>query len=75
MAKYYVTLGQNQHHMIDNRIWDKESVLQINAEDASVAENYTNKNLGKDWTMMTNEEEHRPECYPKGIIKKVNLMK
>lgn len=73
MGKFYITLGEEHRHMIDNRIWDKDAVLEIKAENSSVAENYAQRNLGKSWAMLTNEEEHIPDLYPKGTIKSVTI--
>jgi hypothetical protein len=75
MAKYYVTLGQSHQHMIDHNIWDKDGVLEIKADDASAAENYAYDNLDKSWAMITNEEEHDPSFYPKGVVKTIDLTK
>jgi hypothetical protein len=68
MERFYVTLGKNHRHMLEDKIWDHQAVLELRAEDVSAAENYAFDQLGTSWAMMTNEEEHRPECYPKGKI-------
>ena len=75
MEKFYITLGQQHRHMVDNRIWDKDSVLEIKAEDVSQAEEYAFDQLGKSWAMCTNEQEHDQSFYPKGVIKTVDLTK
>lgn len=73
MPKFYVTLGQSHRHLIDNKPWDKDSVLEIVAPNASIAEKYAFDNLDKSWSMMTNEEEHDPSFYPNGVIKTVKI--
>lgn len=73
MAKFYITLGQSHQHIIDNRIWEKNSVLEIEAESVSQAEQYAFNNLGNKWAMCTDESQHKPEFYPKGIIKSITI--
>ena len=75
MPKFYITLGQAHKHLIDHKIWDKDSVLEIKAEDVGKAENYAFENIGKSWCMCTSEEEHDPSFYPKGVIKSIDLRK
>lgn len=75
MPKFYITLGQAHKHMIDHKIWDKDSVLEIKAEDVGQAADYASAQLEKSWAMCTSEEEHDPSMYPKGVIKTINLMK
>jgi len=75
MPNYYITLGQSHRHLIDNTEWDKDGVLEIKAEDASQAENYAFDNLDKSWAMITNEEEHDPSFYPKGVVKSIDMTK
>lgn len=73
MPKFFVSLGNEQKHVIDDHIWDKDSVLQINAETAEKAEQWTKEKLEKNWAMLTTEEEHCQDLYPKGVIGQVTI--
>lgn len=73
MPNFYITLGQVHQHIVDGKKWDKDSVMEVVADNISVVEDYAFQEFGKSWCMVSNEAGHDQRFYPKGIIKTVTL--
>lgn len=66
MNKYYVTMGQAHVHSIQGETVDKDSVVEIEAEDYNTAYDFAYGLFGTKFCTV-NAEPHL-EYYPRGIV-------
>lgn len=68
MKNFYFTCGQSHAHRINaNTIWDKDSVLKVEAPDEDTAREKVFMVFGPKWSMCYTDETISMEYYPKGI--------
>jgi len=67
MEKYYFTFGQNHSHAIGGITYDKDCVIEIEAESENVARDKMFETFGDRWSMAYNE---KPDMsfFPRGIF-------
>jgi len=65
---FYFTCGQIHRHVCPNgKIWDKDSVIQILAEDENKAREWVFNTFGVQWSMTYTSNSLNIEYYPNGI--------
>lgn len=68
MEKFFFTCGQSHVHQLSGgKVWDKDSVLQVNAENETAARDRVVRLFGLKWSMSYTEEEISMEYYQNGI--------
>ena len=68
MEQFFFTCGQSHVHQIGGgKVWDKDSVLQVNAANETAARAKVVGLFGLEWSMSYTEEDISMEYYPKGI--------
>jgi hypothetical protein len=68
MQEFFFTCGQSHVHQIGGgKVWDKDSVLQVNAENEDLARKKVFDMFGPKWSMSYTKETISMEYYPKGI--------
>lgn len=73
METFYFTCGQSHLHLIEEGVvWDKDSVLQVNALNSIDAKRIVIKRFGLRWSMQYTEKEIQMDYYPDGICAIIN---
>lgn len=70
MESYFFTCGQSHIHQLGGgKTWDKDSVLQVNAENEDLAREKVFSLFGPKWAMCYNADEIKKSMhyFPKGI--------
>lgn len=70
MSSFYFSCGQQHRHVIDaTHVWDKNSLLQVQAEDEDTARDFVFKKFGDKWCFSYHEEDFLNiiEYFPGGI--------
>ena len=67
MQEFFFTCGQSHTHSVNGRTWDKDSVLQVNAENEDLAREKVFEMFGPKWPMSYTKQTISMEYYPKGI--------
>ena len=71
MRTFYFSCGQNHRHYIGHgKVWDRNSLLAIEAETIEQAEEKITERFGNKWSMSYGElQKDYLEHWPNGIIK------
>lgn len=71
MARHFVTLGQDNKHIINDHYLDKDCVVEFEAEDSIEGRKKAFEYFGKEFCMEYHKEfsEKKLKYYPRGIIK------
>ena len=68
MQEFFFTCGQSHVHQLgSDKVWDKDSVLQVNAENEDLAREKVFEMFGPKWSMSYTKQTISMEYYPKGI--------
>jgi hypothetical protein len=68
MNAYYFTCGQSHSHDTGGgKVWNKASVLQVNAESERLAREKVFSLFGDNWSMCYGPDDISMEYYPNGI--------
>jgi len=67
MSSYFFTCGQCHIHRINGAVWDKNSVLQVNAKSEEAAREKVFSLAGPKWSMCYGPDDIKMEYYPNGI--------
>lgn len=73
MCTYFFTCGQTHRHEIGGgKIWDKNSVLQVNAKNEDSARAKVFSLFGAKWCMCYGPDSVSMEHYPNGVCAVIN---
>lgn len=68
MKAFFFTCGQAHVHQVGGgKVWDKDSVLQVNAPDEDTAREKVVQLFGQKWSNVYTEDDIGMEFYPKGV--------
>jgi len=68
MEQFFFTCGQSHvHHVGGGKVWDKDSVLRVDAKNEDDARDKVFALFGAKWSMCYTKETISMEYYPKGI--------
>jgi hypothetical protein len=69
MSRHYFTFGQVHVHSVNGKVFDKDCVVQIDADDADKAREIMVEHFGQKWAFQ-HSQGHPPDMtfYPRGII-------
>jgi len=73
MSTYFFTCGQSHRHEIGGgKVWDKNSVLQVNAKNEDTAKAKVFALFGAKWSMCYGPDDISMEYYPGGVCAIIN---
>jgi hypothetical protein len=72
MGTYFFTCGQSHSHRVSGKIWNKDSVLQVNAKNQDLAREKVFSLFGAEWSMCYGYDDISMEYYPNGICAIIN---
>ena len=67
MHRFYFTCGQVHQHVIEGKVWNKDSVLQVKAKSEEAARDEVFSRVGDKWSMCYVPAEMDLEFFPNGI--------
>jgi len=67
MAKWYFTCGQIHRHKIESKVWDKDSVIVVEAETEQIAVDFVFSLFGTAWGGVYGDFENISRYYKNGI--------
>ena len=68
MKKYYFTFGQSHAHSVAGKTYDKDCVVEIDAENSNKAREKMFECFGDKWSFQYDEKPEM-EYFPRGIFK------
>ena len=68
MKKFFVAFGKQHEHLIGSMHVDHTKVVEVNADTVSDVETVADKVFGKQYTMITTDEQHYPLLFPGGTV-------
>lgn len=69
MGKWYFTCGQiHRHELADGKIWDKNSVIVVEAETEQYATDFVFDVFGRLWSGIYDDFENIEKYYKNGIV-------
>lgn len=69
MVTSYFTFGQDHRYVIDGKVFDKDCVVQIEAETHGEARKKMFEVFGEAWSFQYANKPPKMEYFPRGIIK------
>lgn len=72
MSTYFFTCGQSHSHNVNGKIWNKDSVLQVNAKNENAAREKVFSLFGAKWSMCYGYDDISMEYYPNGVCAIIN---
>jgi len=72
MSTYFFTCGQSHQHRVNGKIWDKDSVLQVNAKTEGLARIKVFSIFGDKWSMVYGPDDISMEYYKNGVCAVLN---
>ncbi len=67
MPKFYFSFGQSHAHSVNGRTFDKDSLVEIEADNSGNARRTMFETFGGKWSMQYNDPPPM-EHFPRGII-------
>lgn len=69
MTKFYFTCGQKHRHVIQaSKVWDKNSVITVEASDEDAAREFVVRRFGEEWSSVYTEADVDMSYFPSGVV-------
>lgn len=66
--KFYISFGFGHYHVVNNTVFDKDSICLIMASSEAIARKKAFKAFGDKWCFSYEEDKIKMEYFPRGVL-------